>query len=338
MKAFAILAAILAPAFPSPAGSLTLEDISPHLSTNAPIVWKAPTNHLPGNFRIYKRRPPTFSAVTISNALVLASLQNKGPVLPSTNEICFWDHNRKGDDPLAGHFTISPGFASISYQIRNHALGSPVDIPSDKVIAERAWDCAIRFGLDRAQLMQKGAYNHMCQYDEKGKLGTNDSIGGREIVLTRLIDGIGFYDNQIEEGFCIEFGSRGKIRSFSLVWPNLEPYKISQTASPEQIIQCIRAYKTPLTPNDDEASPYFAGIKKLANAKKFTVTKITPYYSEGVFGNMPTNYETPEFVAPYAELEAVADFGNSNLTVRLFAPILATDATRLVHANTLSHH
>lgn len=271
-----------------------------------------------------------FSAATISNALVLASFQNKGPVLPSTNEIYIWDHNRKGDDPLAGHFTIIPRFASISYQIRNHALGSAVDIPSDKAIAERAWDCAMRLGLDRAQLSQKSTSNRMCEYDEKGRLGTNDSIGGREIVLARLIDGIGFYGNGIEEGFCIEFGSHGKIRSFSLVWPNLEPYKISQAASPEQIIQCIRAHKTPLTPNDDEASPYFARIKNLANAKRFTITKITAYYGEGAFGQVPTNNEPPELVAPYAELEAVADFGNSNAIVRLFSPIISPEVNRLL--------
>jgi hypothetical protein len=330
MKAFAILSAILTTAFPSPAGPLTLEDISPHLSTNAQIIWKAPTNHLPGNFRIYKRLPQTFSAATISNALVLASFQNKGPVLPSTNEIYILDRNRKGDDPLAGHFTIIPRFASISYQIRNHALGSAVDIPSDKAIAERAWDCAMRLGLDRVQLLQKSTSNRMCEYDEKGRLGTNDSIGGREIVLARLIDGITFYGNGNEEGFCIEFGSHGKIRSFSLVWPNLELGEISQAARPEQIIRCIRAYKTPLIPNDDEGGPYFARIKSLANAKAFTITKIIPYYGEGVFGEVPTNNEPPELVAPFAELEAVADFGNSNLTVRLFSPMLLSDATRLL--------
>jgi hypothetical protein len=31
-----------------------------------------------------------------------------------------------------------------------------------------------------------------------------------------------------------------------------------------------------------------------------------------------------------AELEAVADFGNSNATVRLLSPIIASDASRLL--------
>jgi hypothetical protein len=44
MKIFALLAALFATAFSSFA-ELTLEDISPHFSTNAQIIWKAPTNN-----------------------------------------------------------------------------------------------------------------------------------------------------------------------------------------------------------------------------------------------------------------------------------------------------
>ena len=84
-----------------------------------------------------------------------------------------------------------------------------------------------------------------------------------------------------------------------------------------------------MLPNADEEK-YFERVKALANAKKITITKITPYYGEGVFGEMPTNNEPSESVAPFAELEAIADFGNSNLTVRLFSPVLSTDAIRLL--------
>jgi hypothetical protein len=68
----------------------------------------------------------------------------------------------------------------------------------------------------------------------------------------------------------------------------------------------------------------------LANAQTFTITKITPYYSEGIFGEVPTNDMPPKFVTPLAELEAVADFGNSNTTVRLLSPILSSEVSRLL--------
>jgi hypothetical protein len=48
---------------------------------------------------------------------------------------------------------------------------------------------------------------------------------------------------------------------------------------------------------------------------------------EGMYGEMPKDNEPAKFVAPWAELEAVADFGDTNMNVRLVSPILSTDAT-----------
>jgi hypothetical protein len=118
------------------------------------------------------------------------------------------------------------------------------------------------------------------------------------------------------------------IRSFTLTWPNLERYESQPTASPQQIIACIRARKVIVVPDGEER--YFERVKALANAKKFTITKITPHYGEGVFGEVPTNDVPSKFIAPIAELEAVADFGNSTLTVRLLSPALSSDAIRML--------
>jgi len=45
---------------------------------------------------------------------------------------------------------------------------------------------------------------------------------------------------------------------------------------------------------------------------------------------VPTNDLPPEFVTPFAELEAVADFGNSNAVVQLVSPILSSEVNRLL--------
>ena len=45
---------------------------------------------------------------------------------------------------------------------------------------------------------------------------------------------------------------------------------------------------------------------------------------------MPTNDVPCKFATPFAELEAVADFGNSNTTVRLMSPILSSEVSRLL--------
>jgi hypothetical protein len=79
-----------------------------------------------------------------------------------------------------------------------------------------------------------------------------------------------------------------------------------------------------------EGSAHFARIKSLSNAKKFTVTKVTPYYGEGIYGEMPTNNEPAKYLTPIAELEVIADLGNSNTSVRLLSPIISSDVIRLL--------
>src|SRR5208337_524263 len=103
------------------------------------------------------------------------------------------------------------------------------------------------------------------------------------------------------------------------------------TASAQQIIACIKALKTPSPPNGEEPD-YFERIKNLAKVTKLTITRITPYYGEGVYGEAPTNNEPSRFVTSIAELEAVADVGNSNVTVRLLSPIMSSEANRLLKA------
>ena len=162
--------------------------------------------------------------------------------------------------------------------------------------------------------------------------GPNQTCG-HSIFLCRQLDGINFFsandDGDGSEGFVIEFGSYGLIRSFSLCWSEVERFKSEQTASIQEIIHCIRAHKTIVMPNVGEEN-YFAILKNLTAVKNLTITKITPCYGEGVFGEVPTNDVPCKFVTPFAELEAVADFGNSNTTVRLASPILSSEVSRLL--------
>ena len=68
----------------------------------------------------------------------------------------------------------------------------------------------------------------------------------------------------------------------------------------------------------------------LSQAKKLTITNITPFYVDGRFGDQPKEQETPKFVSLIAQLEAVVDFGETNLTIKLLSPILETDTIRLL--------
>jgi hypothetical protein len=333
MKAFSFFTLIFAASVSFLAADTTLEDFSPQLSTNCQIIWKIPTNNLPTSFWIYRRHGPRiFSVTVISNAIVLASLQSKGFPQPSAKDFFIWEDrgpNYPGGVPSI--FSIRPGYATMYYEMPRSDTGSGAGIPSDATIAKHAWDEAIRLGIDPKQLKLKNLTSHFWSPDEKGRDITN-RLCGRGVFLSRQLDGILFFgsgDNDWNEGFWIEFGSQGHIRAFSLNWPNLERYKIHQTASPKQIMDCIRAQKVMVLPNDDEPN-YFARVKNLAKAKNLIIGKITPYYGEGVFGETPKDDVPPEFMTPIAELEAVANFGNSNATARIISPILSSEVIRLL--------
>lgn len=331
MKTFAFIA-FFAAAFSSFAG-YSLERFSPHFSTNMPIVWQVETNRLPNSFWIYKRLlPHPFSKTVISNAVVLASLQNKGFPKPSTNDFYISEeHPPNYPAPIPVIFSITPKSATISYG-QPHPSTNTADIPADKILVRRAWTCATQLGVDPTQIMFKEMTSRFNR-DGNGDDMTNQ-LCGRGVYLSRQLDGTPFFgngENGDGEGFWIEFGSHGKVRAFSLVWPDLKQSELQQTASPQQIIACIRAFKTMSPPNGNEAN-YFGRIKNLSKAKKLTITKITPYYIEGIYGKAPKNAEPPDVVTPIAQLDAVADFGNSNATVRLLAPIISSEAKKLLNA------
>ena len=333
MKSIVVLAVILVAGLRAPAEPVTWEELSSRIFTNAAIVWKAPTNKLPKSFWIYQRKlPHVFSATVIANAAVLGSLQGKRFPKPSTNDFFIpEDRGPNYPGPRRTIFGIRPGDANLYYSVPNYGQGSGEQLPSDEMITTQAWKNASQLGLDRAQLVQERIYEHLCETEQKGKM--TNHVCGRGVFLSRQLDGIAFFsaDNEAEgaEGFSVEFGSHDQIRFFSLRWSNVERYDHQKTASPEEIVHCIREHKTIVLPNPDEVD-YFARLKKLANARKLTITRITPYYGEGVFGEVPTNDVPCKFATPLAELEAITDLGNGNAPVRIISPIISSEVRRLL--------
>ncbi|MGH7952792.1 MAG: hypothetical protein ACREFE_12870 [Limisphaerales bacterium] len=293
---------------------------------------------MPKNFWIYKRLPPhPFSTTVISNAVVLASLQSKGFPKPSTNDFYLVaDHPANYPGTIPEIFSITPKTGTILYGLP-HPGTNTSDIPADKILVQRAWTCAAQLGVDATRIAFKEMTSHFNQ-DENGNDITNQPCS-RGVFLSRLLDEISFTDigdDGANGGFWIEFGSHGQVRGFSLVWPDLKRSELQPTASPQQIIACIRAFKT-MSPPIGQETHYFTRLKTLAQAKKLTITKITPAYMEGIYGDMTESSDPSKFIAPFAELEAIADFGNSNMPVRLLSPILSSEVGRLLTEKSRSH-
>ena len=89
MKLLAILGLAFGMTIPASAKVVSVEELWSHLFTSGPIVWQAPTEHLPKSFWVYQRDlPRLFPAGVITNAIVLGSLQSMGFPKPSTNQTC----------------------------------------------------------------------------------------------------------------------------------------------------------------------------------------------------------------------------------------------------------
>lgn len=307
---FTICFAILLARVEVVAAEFTLEDMSPHFSTNMPIIWQAPTNHLPSSFWIYRKQPRIFPTATISNAVVLASFQKKAIPKPSRQRTVLWADRFEGE-PKPPYLAIEPDLGQISYSLGDRAPQSE-KVSNDQTAVERAWDCLARLGIDRAEFIKTNVA----------------TLGTWGVSFPRQIDGIQFHDES--QGFSFQQFGNGTIRSFCLSLPSLEREKQSQIASADQIVSCIRAFKTPLCPPQNDEFNYFERIKTLSKAKRLTITDIALFYAEGTFGEQPKEQEIPRFVSPIAQLEGVADFGETNVTVRVLAPILSVDVNRLL--------
>ncbi|HTV43176.1 MAG TPA: hypothetical protein VMF08_21605 [Candidatus Sulfotelmatobacter sp.] len=324
-----VLIAIFATPLSSLADPPSLQELESRLF-DCPIIWQA-TNTLPKSFWTYEKALPCiFNPKVITNAIILASFESKGYPKPSTNDICIFtdpDCDSCGCARVC-NFSINPGRATLSFNsaYRNNLTQG---MPGDDAIIKWASDDAPALGVDPKQIAFKNFTSHY-NTDTNGD-NIFSQISGRGVYLCRRLEGIFFWgdgDNVSLEGFWIEFGSYGQIRAFTLTWPDLKRVKKEKTATPEEIIRCIAEHKTIILPKYDEPD-FFGRLKTLATARKLTITKITPYYSEGHFGDTPTNSE-PKIVMPVAELAAVADVGNSNMPVQIYSPIISSDAARLV--------
>jgi hypothetical protein len=291
----------------------TLEDVSPQFGTNTAIIWKAHTNHLSARYWTYTRSPQVFSAAAISNAIVLAGFEKKGFPRPTTNDVVLWaDHSNM--EPKPPSFCIFPKYGEMSFTLGDR-IPDPPDALHDEAAVKRAFKCVALLGVNEADLLPTNT--------------ATSAIYG--VFLTRRLDGVPFvFEN---EGFQIQFGRDAKIRQFALSWPKLERDEYRATATPEEMIRCIRGRKTPVLPVDDEPD-YFARIRRLAHARKLTITGITAYYNEGRYGEEPRANEPPNHITPIVELDALADFGTNSVSLKLYSPILSVDVKKLMESST----
>ena len=100
---------------------------------------------------------------------------------------------------------------------------------------------------------------------------------------------------------------------FRLSCRYLSPYEAHPTLTSDQMIEAIKDGRT-------KAWFFWEDLSGLNQAKKLTVVKMTPYYSDAP-GEKPV-----DFIRPYAKLDLIADYGTNTSPVYLECPILSTNA------------
>jgi hypothetical protein len=309
---FAFILIALGMSFSSPADSFQLDGV-PYPSSNVEIIWKASVTNLPTGLWIYKPIPRDFSMAVISNAMAIGSFKMLDIVNPrDTNSIQFRD--KKDIWEARRRLTINPAQGAIEYNsimptAENRKI--PTGVPTEEEGVKLAWDYLFRLGIDRSQAMQPHArvdIEIMSTNHVEWEGPYQCTVG-----VSRCIDGVRAYGGN----FRIVFRRHAEVESIDLSWPDLVPYECHPVANVTEIINYIKNGQAVLP------VPEFH-FDRLADLKKLTITKITPYYffepaTDGLFH-------------PFAELEATADLGKKNyrgeekLDLILRCPILSTNA------------
>ncbi len=326
VRGIAILVFGLFTAASSPAQPPTLQELTARTFTNASIVWQA-TDNLPKTFWVYRRvLPKVFSTSVLTRAMVLAGMQNRGIPKPSTNTFFIAeDHAPDYPGPIFTVFEIDPGNATISYCLPEHSTVPASDLPSNETVVAQGKKYASEFGLDAAKMLQRPVFSETREI-EHGETSIN-TIRGRGVFLARQLDGTTFFsmrDNgEGAEGFSIVFGTHNQLGSFNICWSDVVRYSNQVSANQSEIIGFIHTHRIIVLPDNEEN--YFADLKSLAATRKLTIKKMTTFYGDGIFGEVPKNDEPSRFITPFIELDCDAQINNSNMLVRMLSPVISPE-------------
>src|ERR1035437_4208180 len=276
------------------------------------IIWKA-TNDLPRALWVYRVIPQTFPAAVVTNLMAIGHLKASDAAKPPSNPpldrnlMYFRDKKTTWNHSLL----IAPTLGWIQYTDQSGSAREPVEgVPDDAEVETLALDCLLRLGIDRSLLADKPRSRYPAvqgKVDSHGQKLTEE-VFQRGISFVRRIDGV----LDVGKSFWIEFGNRGKINRFDLVWRNLSPHELCPLASPNEVIALIRAGRAvaPMQGFDWTAALHAAQI---------TITDVRLYYCDR------PGMEPLDFMYPYADLELVAHFGTNASNFYLSCSILSSN-------------
>jgi hypothetical protein len=179
------------------------------------------------------------------------------------------------------------------------------NVPNDEQVLQLGLEYLRKIGIDRSQLATKEGVSDLRIYrakttsgwfDEKTKKDV-EQIVTRSVFFIRRVDGIDFSGIGSMGGVSLGFANNGRLTELSVVWRNLEPFKLYKTADTNQLLALAKKGQGKWVP----------AVPHLNEAKKITITSVQPLY-RGAEGE-----EEQEIVEPYVLLGASLDFGTTNI-------------------------
>lgn len=297
----------------SPAGSLRLEGQAFH--PDAAISWAAPLKGVPESFIVYKVVPKQFSKEIIARMLKIADFKPFSMKLLPDKRTMQW-RARDENGTLIRSLEINPTAGWITYfnsKAEAPSTKAAEGVPSYEEVDKLAMDYLRQLGGDTNQLAlspRSRMSGGRSSYKKQGGDLIREETTMRGTMYARQIDGIRICSAGGRGGLMIDFGNHAKVGRLDLNWRTLQPGQRYRTASAKEIVALIKGGKAVLPEQNVD-------LNALSQARKFTITKVTPYYWGELGG------ESQDEVYPFAELEVKADFADANsITFTLFCPIL----------------
>jgi hypothetical protein len=301
----------------------------------AAVFWAASTHGVPKTLWVYKVVPQHFPFAAISNLMALGSFTFKDEqrghrdISPTNEDTLFFFDKKRGCNltiiPSRGEITYWDDSARPNHWDKIRHENEPVlGVPDEATAQKLGLKFLRQFGIRPADLAQIG-HGHLLTFGKKQTRSYFDRATGKYIenevtscgvFFNRRLDGINFAGTGIGGGAEIDYSNHAKLAEFRLLWRNVQPFERHAIATPDEILQWIRdgkavmTHKNPVNPGD---------------VKKLTITAISPLYM-GASGD-----ETQDFVYPFAQLEAVADLGGTNVNIQLYCPILSVSKPPAIH-------
>ena len=323
MKALLISLFVFSTAYAGVQLAPSFEDTGePFATANCDVVWSAPRT-----LWIYKTIPQHFSDEVISNLVAMGSFTARDKRKLTGRDLAQLPAK---DRPMAKNvlafvnktedrnLTILPAEGYIYYrdQRADPATRDAIeDVPNEAQTQELALKFLDQFSIPRSELARKPDSPELQTFKEVRRWGHMDKQQGKRVELiesrgvfyVRQIDGVAFAGIGMAGGFHARFASHAKVAEQTLVWRNLQRYKIYEVASPGQVMQWIKDGKAAMP----EQNVYPSEVKKL------TITDISLWY-------MGASGETrQDFTYPFADLRTIAETGETNIGVQLYCPILS---------------